>query len=214
MKQLLRYFAQGALIAVPIAMTLYVVFASVRAVDSVLDFGVPGLGLVFTLGTITLLGFTASSVVGTRMVALTDAALGRLPLVKILYSAMKDLVGAFVGEKKSFNRPVRVTLPGGLGCILGFQTQSALPIKGLQDHVAVYFPQSYNFAGNLLIIPADQVTPIDVKSSELMSFIISGGVAALSSRPQRNSHPSDHPHPHSPPVLNPSESQKLLNKAE
>lgn len=187
MKQLLRYFAQGALIAVPIAMTLYVVFASVSAVDNVLDFGIPGLGLVFTLGSITLLGFTASSVVGTRLVALTDAALGRLPLVKILYSAMKDLVSAFVGEKKSFNRPVRVELPGGLGSILGFQTQDTVPLAGLENHVAVYFPQSYNFAGNLLMIPASRVTPIEAKSSELMSFIISGGVTALGSEAERKS---------------------------
>ncbi len=179
MKQLLSYFARGAIVAVPIATTLYLVYMTVREIDGILNFNVPGLGLLITLISITLLGATASSVVSTRVVGVTDALLGRLPLVKILYTAMKDLVGAFAGDRKSFDRPVMVELPGGSGVVLGFATRQDLHVDALRDHVAVYLPQSYNFAGNLILFPRAAVRPLHVKSSDLMGFIVSGGVSGL-----------------------------------
>lgn len=180
MKTLLRYLAQGALIAVPIAVTLYVVYALVRAMDGVLGLPVPGLGLVVTLALLILLGFVASGVIGKRLVVFAEGLLQRLPLVKILFGAVKDLVGAFVGDRKGFDHPVVVELPGGHGKLFGFATRQEVPLAGLGDHVAVYFPQSYNFAGNLVAVPRASVKPLDVKSAELMSFVISGGIAGLS----------------------------------
>src|SRR6187431_3287202 len=104
MRTLLRYFAQGVLIAAPIVLTLYLVFTLVSAVDGFLHIPIPGLGLVVTLTLLTLLGFVANSVIGTRLVAAAEGLLRRLPLVKILYRALKDLVGAFVGDRKGFDR--------------------------------------------------------------------------------------------------------------
>jgi uncharacterized membrane protein len=179
MRLLLRYFAQGVLIAVPIAVTLYVVYALVKTVDGLLRLPIPGLGLVVTLALLTLLGFVANSVVGTRLVALAEGLLRRVPLVKILFSAVKDLVAAFVGDRKGFDHPVVVQLPGGRGRVFGFATRENIPLDAMGDHVAVYFPQSYNFAGNLVAVPRADVTPLDVPSSELMSFVISGGIAGF-----------------------------------
>lgn len=192
MRLLLRYLAQGALIAVPIAITLYVVVALVRFVDGLLHLDVPGLGLALTLLLLTVLGFIASSVIGGRLVALAEGVLGRLPLVKILYNAIKDLTGAFVGDRKGFDRPVLVRLPDGLG-LFGFATRDALPFPGLDDHVAVYFPQSYNVAGNVVAAPRASVEPLDVKSSELMGFVVSGGITGFSppgARASRSPRPS------------------------
>src|SRR5688572_22945688 len=110
MRTLLRHFAQGVLIAVPIVATLYVLATIVSFIDGLLNFDVPGLGLVVSVGLLTLLGFVASSVVGSRLVGFTESLLGRLPLVKILYNAIRDLVGAFVGNKKGFDKPVLVRL--------------------------------------------------------------------------------------------------------
>lgn len=179
MRTLLRYFAQGALIAVPIAIPFYVVFTLVTFVDGLLHFTIPGLGLAFTLVLLTLLGFVASSVIGSRLVAIAEALLRRLPLVKILYNAIKDLVNAFVGDRKGFDRPVLVHLPGENLKLFGFVTRDALPFAGLDAHIAVYFPQSYNFAGNLVAVPRANVTALDVKSSEFMSFVVSGGIAGI-----------------------------------
>ena len=102
----------------------------------------------------------------------------KVPLVKMLYSAIKDLVEAFAGEKKKFDKPVLVTLgTSSYAKIVGFMTRENLDNLGLEDHVAVYLPQSYNFAGNVLIFPKEAVKPLDIESSELMTFIVSGGVA-------------------------------------
>lgn len=189
MKLLLRYLAQGALIAVPIAVTLYVVVALVTFIDGLLHFDVPGLGLVVTLGLLVVLGFIASSVVGTRLVTFAEGVLRRLPLVKILYSSMKDLVGAFVGDRKGFDEPVLVQLPGGV-TLFGFMTRDPLPFPGLEQHVAVYFPQSYNFAGNVVAVLRSSVVPLDVKSSDFMSFVISGGIAGEAPEETAGSAPS------------------------
>jgi uncharacterized membrane protein len=106
--------------------------------------------------------------------------------VKLVYSSIKDLINAFVGERKSFDKPVLVRLsPDDSVRALGFVTREALASLGLPEHVAVYFPQSYNFAGNLLIVPHDAIQPLSVSSGELMTFIVSGGVSGLGvGRPQ------------------------------
>jgi uncharacterized membrane protein len=167
------------LIAAPMLLTLYLVITLMAAVDGLMHIPIPGLGLVVTLCLLTLLGFVASSVIGTRLVAQADVLLRRVPLVKILYRALKDLVSAFVGDRKGFDRPVAVYLPGGQGRVLGFITREAVPLEGFEQYVAVYLPQAYNFAGNLVFVPRTSVHALGVKSSELMSFIISGGIAGL-----------------------------------
>jgi uncharacterized membrane protein len=87
-------------------------------------------------------------------------------------------VEAFAGEKKKFDKPVLVTFgPNSYAKIVGFMTRENLDNLGLKDHVAVYLPQSYNFAGNVLIFPKEAVKPLDIESSEAMTFIVSGGVA-------------------------------------
>ncbi|HDH00279.1 MAG TPA: DUF502 domain-containing protein, partial [Nitrospirae bacterium] len=103
----------------------------------------------------------------------------RLPLVKMIYSSIKDLIGAFVGDKKGFNMPVLVSIsPESKIHVIGFVTKKNLENIGLSDMVAVYLPQSYNFAGNLIIVPKEQIRPLDVDSSDLMAFIVSGGITS------------------------------------
>jgi uncharacterized membrane protein len=98
-----------------------------------------------------------------------------MPLVKVLYNSIKDLIGAFVGDKKNFDKPVMVSLvPGSPARVLGFLTREHLSFA--DEYVAVYFPQSYNFAGNVVLCRREQITPLDVPSSDLMAFIVSGGV--------------------------------------
>jgi len=60
---------------------------------------------------------------------------------------------------------------------MGFVTKESLGFLGLTDYVAVYLPQSYNFAGAVLIFPAKQVKPLEIGSSDAMAFIFSGGVS-------------------------------------
>jgi uncharacterized membrane protein len=95
----------------------------------------------------------------------------------MIYSSVKDLVAAFTGDKKKFDKPVVVELvPSGAKAI-GFVTRESLGFLGLPGETAVYFPQSYNFAGSVLIFPSAQVKPLKIDSSEAMRFIISGGIS-------------------------------------
>ncbi len=104
----------------------------------------------------------------------------------MLYNSIRDLVEAFAGEKKKFDKPVLVTLgPGCNAKVVGFMTRESLDNLGLKDHVAVYFPQSYNFAGNVLLFPKEEVKPLDIESSEAMTFIVSGGVAGEHTQSQK-----------------------------
>jgi uncharacterized membrane protein len=114
--------------------------------------------------------------------AIAEKVFKGLPLVKLLYSAVKDMTEAFAGEKKSFDKPVIATIaPGGSAKVVGFVTQDTLENLGLSDHVAVYVPQSYNFAGNVLLFPSEAVKPLNIESSQAMAFIVSGGVSKGSS---------------------------------
>jgi uncharacterized membrane protein len=129
------------------------------------------------LALITLFGFLASSFITRSLLASLDDLLERLPFVRLLYSSTRDLVNAFVGEKRRFDKPVIVRLfNGGNMHGLGFVTQESLDALGLAGYVSVYMPHSYNFSGQLWIFPAEAVRRLNAGSSEVMAFIVSGGV--------------------------------------
>jgi len=183
MKTLTRYFFKGLLIAIPVVATIYVVYIVFIKIDSLFGFSFPGLGIIMTFTIITLIGLLASNILTRWFVNLIDTIFTRLPLVKMIYTSLKDLINAFVGEKKGFNKPVMVRLLRDSDIyVLGFITQSDLTNLGITDKVAVYLPQAYNFAGNLLIVPQNDITPLKADSSDVMKFIISGGVTTTKSR--------------------------------
>ncbi|HEY3667112.1 MAG TPA: DUF502 domain-containing protein [Polyangiaceae bacterium] len=179
-KRLVGYFVRGCLVLVPAGLTFYILFAILRYIDQLLPIGIPGVGLLLTLILVTLVGMLTSNVVGRSVFEASERVLKRLPLVKLIYTSIKDLINAFMGDKRSFNRPVAVTLNPGSGLkALGFITREGLHALDMPLHVAVYFPQSYNFAGYLAVVAREQVEALDVNSAELMTFIISGGVSGL-----------------------------------
>ncbi len=177
MKKLTKYFFEGLIFLIPTLVTIYAIYFIFAKVDGLFRFEIPGLGFLMTIATITAIGFIASNLVTQRLVALVDRTVRRLPLVRMIYTSVKDLTGAFVGEKKRFDKPVLVSLtPGGSLQAIGFVTADSLEMFGLPESVAVYLPQSYNFAGNLIIVPKEQVTPLRADSGHVMAFIVSGGV--------------------------------------
>ena len=179
MKRITKYFFQGLLFLVPLVITIYIIYIIFDKIDSLFGFNIPGLGFVVTLIIITAVGFITSNIIISKFVLLIDALFTRVPLIKLLYSSIKDLIQAFVGDKKSFNKPALVKLtPDSNVTILGFITCENLNHVGLAHSVAVYLPQSYNFAGNLVIVPRSQVIPIEADSGNVMAFIVSGGVTS------------------------------------
>jgi uncharacterized membrane protein len=173
------YLLRGALITGPLVATVYVLYFIFRTVDELLPIGIPGLGLLLTTVLVGVVGYFSSNVIGSGILESIEHFLRRVPFVKLVYSSIKDLIDAFVGDRKSFDKPVLVRLGTEDVRVLGFVTRDSLVRLGLPDHVAVYLPQSYNFAGNLVIVPGDAVQPLAVPSGELMTFIVSGGVSGF-----------------------------------
>jgi uncharacterized membrane protein len=185
MKTLFGYFWRGCLLLLPAAATVYIAFLIFRSIDNMVPVGIPGLGFLLTVVVITLGGFLTSNVVGRAAFDVTDRWLARVPLAKLIYTSIRDLINAFVGDKKRFDRPVAVTIvPGSRMRALGFVTRDGLEPLGMGDQVAVYFPQSYNFAGNLVVVPRDQIEPLTVSTTDFMTFIVSGGVSGLGIEPE------------------------------
>jgi uncharacterized membrane protein len=168
---------QGVLLLAPLAITLYVCWVTFTTIDGWLGLPVRGAGFLVTIALITLFGFLAGGFLTRRFLSLLERIMQRLPLVRLLYSSTKDLLNAFVGDKRRFDKPVLVELmPGTNAQAFGFVTQESLEHLGLPGHLAVYFPQSYNFAGSLVVFPASQVRRLSAESSAVMAFIVSGGV--------------------------------------
>src|SRR5919107_5818452 len=177
MARLLNYFLKGLVLLAPLAITLYVCVRVFATIDGWLGIPIPGVGFIATVALITLFGFLASSFLTRRMLSVVEGVLERLPFVRLLYSSTRDLLNAFVGEKRRFDKPVLVApFASGEARALGFVTQETLASLGMLEHVAVYLPQSYNFAGSLLIFPTSAVTVLDAESADVMAFIVSGGV--------------------------------------
>jgi uncharacterized membrane protein len=189
MKKILLYFIQGLLITVPLAITGYVIYKIISLVSSFFSyFGTivspvvdPFIVLASALLLILLMGLLGSSIILRPLFSTFDHALERTPFVKTIYSSIKDLMSAFVGSKKRFNKPVLVTINKENNIQqLGFITQENLSELNIsKGTVAVYVPLSYSFSGNLLIVPIDHITPVDASSPEVMKFIVSGGVTDI-----------------------------------
>jgi uncharacterized membrane protein len=177
MRALLNYFLRGLVVVAPLAVTGYVCWRLFQAVDGLLGLPVPGAGVAVTLLSIVAVGFLASTFVARGLFGLVEGVLTRLPFVRLLYGSTKDLLNAFVGEKRSFDRPVAVTVyPEAGGEAIGFVTQGALDHLGLPGRVAVYLPFSYSVAGHVLVFPAERVRPLPAESADVMAFLVSGGV--------------------------------------
>ncbi|MDQ2766992.1 MAG: DUF502 domain-containing protein [Gemmatimonadota bacterium] len=187
MRKLIAYFLRGLVVTAPVAVTLWVCWALFQRVDGLLHLSIPGAGFVVTVVAITLVGVIASSLVSAGIVSVVESSIEKLPFVRLVYSSTRDLLNAFVGEKRRFDIPVTVTIAPGSGVkVIGFVTRESLDSFGIPGYVAVYVPQAYAFAGHLLLVPAMQVEPLAGESADLMAFVVSGGVADGARREPRN----------------------------
>ncbi len=190
----MRFFFQGLLYVVPLAVTIYVIAVAIIWTDGLImdreffhkgflaQYNFPGLGLVLILVLITLVGFIGQKLISSPISEAYDKLMKKAPLVKMIYSSVKDLMSAFVGGEKKFNTPVMVKMDEyGTLNRLGFITSASLEDIGLKDMVGVYFPSSYGMLGELYLIPEKNITQIEANSADVMKFIVSGGVSKIKS---------------------------------
>ncbi len=193
MKKLLNFFFQGLLFVVPVAVTIWVLLRTIFWIDSLLPFQIPihipgisnveipGLGLLTIFVFVSLIGFISLRYIRNPFFSYFERAIDKTPLIKLIYSSVKDLIEAFVGEKRRFNKPVLVKIEKDSEISrIGFITQEDLSTLGVErGKVAVYLPFSYSFAGELIIVPRENIQSLNVGGTEAMKFIISGGVTEL-----------------------------------
>lgn len=174
---LFGYFMRGLLLVIPFAVTGYIISFALQKIDGLLGVKFPGLGIAILLIGITLLGYLGSNLLVRSLFDMTEKWIVRLPLVSTIYSSLKELTSAFVGKDKKFDKPVLVMMNKEARLHkLGFITQKDLKDINLPGSIGVYVPHSYNFSGDLFLLPKEAVTPLDISGAEVMKFIVSGGV--------------------------------------
>lgn len=187
-KRVLSYFIRGLVLVAPLYVTALIIWTGIEFLDNIIPINIPisnnqtvylpGMGGLIILTGIILLGFFFSTVVPQSFLKFTESIMRRIPLVSLIYYSIKDLILAFVGDKKKFQQPVLVTMFKETGIKkIGFITQTDLSHLNIADHVAVYMPLSYSLSGELFIVPVENIVLLEASSTDMMKMLISGGVS-------------------------------------
>lgn len=189
MKKIVSYFFQGLIYIAPLAITIFILYKSFVFLDDTVKpyfidlfgFHIPGIGLILIFCVVAFLGVLGQTIIARPIKAVANKMIQKTPLVKLIYTSIKDLLSAFVGKEKKFNQPVLVKVNHVSNLEkLGFLTQEDLSLIGIKgEKVAVYFPHSYNFSGEMFIVPTKDIQKIEIPPSEVMKFIVSGGATNI-----------------------------------
>jgi len=140
----------------------------------------PGLGFVVVIVFVVVVGWLSSLFVFNRILGLFDRLLEKTPGIKFIYSAVKDFLQAFAGNKKKFNKPVLVCVDDTDVWRIGFITQKEMTEFGMPDYVTVYVPLAYAVTGTTYIVPKTRIKPLEnISASDAMKFAVTGGVTEV-----------------------------------
>jgi len=179
------YLLRGTFIIAPVFFTFYALWMILGKIDypvqeifySIFGFRIYGLGLITIIFLLIVVGYLGTNILMDRVFKGLESLILKLPIVKEIYKAIRDVIGAFASDKKKFEKPVTVIISEGIHRI-GFITSEDLTEFGIStDLVSVYFPLSYAFTGELLLVRKELITPLHTKNvKDLMKFVISGGI--------------------------------------
>lgn len=178
---ILRSFLQGVLILSPIAVTIYIIYAVFDSVDTIIPELPRGLGFFLIISVITAIGYIGTRLfIGRMVIDAFDYLMQHTPGIKFIYTAIKDVLDSFMGDKKRFNTPVWVcTNINPEMWRIGFMTQKDLAFIGMAGKVSVYLPHSYAISGWVVVVDANNVKPVTkMNAAEAMKFAVSGGVTS------------------------------------
>ena len=146
--KIFSYFIRGLLLSAPVFLTGYVILGVFNWLDSKFYFFFPGAGLLTVAIVITFVGALGSTFFSVPVFNIFESAFKKIPFVGFIYTSVKDLIDAFVGDKRKFNKPVLLILNKESGIRkIGFLTQEYLSYMDLEEMVTVYCPHSYAFSG-------------------------------------------------------------------
>ena len=191
MNMLGKLFLKGLAVVIPVTLTLAILWWFARTAERFLGqilvqllpqgWYLPGMGLVSALAITVLVGLLTHVIIFQKLFDFGDALFHRLPLVKTIYSALKDFVGYLSPDSKvAASKVVLVRLPGQEFEQIGFVTRedfSSLPLEPTVDEpVAVYLPMSYQIGGYTLFLPRSCLTPVDLSFEDGMKLVVTGAV--------------------------------------
>lgn len=188
MRYLRRHFFTGLLVLAPTVVTGWLVWKIFITIDNLIEplqkrfplIDIPGIGFALVLLLILVTGVLAGNLVGRRIIGFGEKLLRRLPLIRRIYTASKELSEVFLAEKKTaFRRVVLIRYPHAASFALAFVTGEGVGyFNGIvgEELVNVFIPTTPNpTSGFLLMIPKRETFPVDISVEEAMKMVISGG---------------------------------------
>jgi uncharacterized membrane protein len=190
LKSLRQIFFKGLFTFLPIAVTIYILYAGIAIMESLLgstierlfpQLYIPGLGFLLTIVFIFLLGFLLNNLLTAGLFSSLEHQLEKVPFIKAIYSPLKDLMNLFTHNgAKGLKSVVLVELGPGEVKAMGLITRDSfhdLPLKGLVDgYVTVFIPFSYGLGGVTLLVHRSKITEVDLPAERAMSLAITGWV--------------------------------------
>ena len=188
-----KIFLTGLLTVLPIVVTVYFIVWMLTVLERFFGrqvlYLIPdqwyrtGMGLAMAVVVVFAIGLLMYGYVFRRVFGWLEWLMLEIPLVRSVYSAMRDLLGMFADQKETAMQVVAVTLPGNVR-VLGFVTRTEfndVP-RGMaaEGDVAVYLPMSYQLGGYTVFVPKSAVTPVDMSREDAMKFILTAGLKTVS----------------------------------
>jgi len=201
MNTLGKLFLKGLAVVIPAVLTLAILWWMAKGAEQILGgmmlrvlpegWYVPGMGVVSGVAITILIGLLTHVILFQKLFAFGDAILHRLPLVKTIYSALKDFIGYLSPDSsKAMSKVVLVRIPGQDFEQLGFVTRedfSRLPMDlTIDDPIAVYLPMSYQIGGYTLFLPRSSLTPVDMSFEDAMKLVLTGAVSRKEAQESEN----------------------------
>ena len=183
-----NYFLTGLLVILPIFITVYVVLFLIRGMDVVLKLipakyvpEIPGLGFILAVILISAVGLLTRNFAGRKVVQLGEKMVDRIPLVRIIYSGVKQLLEAFFVQKTAaFRRVALLEYPRRGVYVIGFitgESRGEVQKKTDKNMINVFVPTTPNpTSGFYVLIPEDELVALDMTIEDAFKLIISGGI--------------------------------------
>jgi len=191
-----RIFLTGLAVVIPIGLTIYILFFIISVMDSLLriipinyqpdnllNFHIPGLGVIFTVLLIFICGLVTTSYLGNRLVGFGERIVGKIPIVRSIYQAIKRIADSFLMDKaQSFKKVVIVEYPRRGIYSIGFITgtpngEIQQQLRQNQPCVGIYIPCALTpTTGVFVMVPRDELIEVSMSVEEAFTLIISAGI--------------------------------------
>ena len=197
MSRIRKYIVAGLLVWLPILATYFILRFLLRVINGVasviperyqpvgwLGHHIPGFGIIISILVIFVTGILVTNFLGRRLVSVWEKLMARIPLVRSIYGATKQVAHSILTpNERSFRRAVLIQFPRDGAWSVGFQTNNDFPHIALDNNITVFIPTAPNpTSGFMVIVNEEQVKPLNVSIEEAFKMIISVGVVTPKGR--------------------------------